>query len=77
MTVKKFKPGDWVKIKGGTDVPKMEIVKYIPKKDPLTGVINNNTFVECVYYKNGERCTRTVHQNRLLRLLETGGIYKP
>lgn len=38
--------------------------------------INNNTFLECVYYKNGELFTRTVHQNRLLKLPESGGIYK-
>ena len=64
MIIRKFKLGDWVKIKGDG------------KKDPLTGTINNNTFVECVYYSNGERYSRTIHQNRLLKLLESGGIYQ-
>ena len=73
MIIRKFKLGDWVKIKGDGNAPKMEIV---PKKDPLTGTINNNTFVECVYYSNGERYSRTIHQNRLLKLLESGGIYQ-
>jgi hypothetical protein len=76
MIIRKFKLGDWVKIKGDGNAPKMEIVKYVPKKDPLTGTINNNTFVECVYYSNGERYSRTIHQNRLLKLLESGGIYQ-
>lgn len=76
MIIKKFKSGDWVKIKGDSNAPKMEVLKYVSKKDSLTGTINNNTFVECVYYRKGERFTRTVRQNRLLRLLESGGIYK-
>jgi tRNA A37 threonylcarbamoyladenosine biosynthesis protein TsaE len=53
MTVKKFKPGDWVKIKGNGDAPKTEVLKYISKKNSLTGAINNSTFVKCVHYKNG------------------------
>ena len=76
MIIRKFKLGDWVKIKGDGNAPKMEIVKYVPKKDPLTGTINNNTFVECVYYSNGERFSRTVHKNRLFKLIESGGIYQ-
>ncbi len=76
MIARKFKPGDWVKIKGKDDPPKMEILKYISKEDLLTGIVNNHSIVECVYYKNGERFTRTIHQNRLLKLLKTGGIYK-
>ncbi|MDC7999724.1 hypothetical protein POV26_01620 [Aequorivita todarodis] len=76
MNTRKFKPGDWVKIKGNDDIPKMEILKYVSKEDPLTGVVNNDSIVECVYYKNGERFTQTIHQNRLVKMLKTGGIYK-
>jgi hypothetical protein len=75
MSSRKFKPGDWVKIKGKDDSPRMEILKYIPNEDPLTGITNNDSVVACVYYKNGERFTRNIHQNRLLKLLRTGGIY--
>jgi len=76
MIGRKFKPGDWVKIKGKDDSPKMEILKYVSKEDPLTGIGNTDTIVECVFYKNGERFTRTIHQNRLIKLLKSGGIYK-
>tara|TARA_R100001460_G_scaffold30100_1_gene59460 strand:- start:203 stop:445 length:243 start_codon:yes stop_codon:yes gene_type:complete len=76
MITRKFKPGDWVKIKGKNDSPKMEILKYISKEDPITGITNNDSVVECVYYKSGERFIRFIHQNRLLKLRETGGIYK-
>jgi len=54
----------------------MEILKYISKEDPITGITNNDSVVECVYYKSGERFIRFIHQNRLLKLRETGGIYK-
>ncbi len=77
MIVKKFKPGDWVKIKGNPNAPKMEVIKYITKKDPLVGTLNSNSYVECVYCQNGERFTKTAHQDRLLRLREVGGFYKP
>ncbi len=76
MIARKFKPGDWVKIKGKDDSPKMEILKYVSKEDPLTGIVSTDTIIECVYYKNGERFSRTIHQDRLLKVLKTGGIYK-
>jgi len=76
MIVKKFKPGDWVKTKGNLDAPKMEVIKYITKKDPLVGTINSNIYLECVYYQNGERFVKTVHQDRLIKLREVGGFYK-
>ncbi len=77
MTAKKFKPGDWVKIKGNPNAEKMEVIKYIVKKDPLIGAVNGNTYVECVYYQNGERFTVTAHQDRLVKLTEVGGFFKP
>ena len=76
MTTRKFKPGDWVKIKGIPNAPKMEVVKYVTQKVPLIGSSDSDRYLECVYYKNGERISRTVHQNRLLKLMETGGIFK-
>jgi hypothetical protein len=45
MSSRKFKPGDWVKIKGKDDSPRMEILKYIPNEDPLTGITNNDSVV--------------------------------
>ncbi len=32
---RKFKAGDWVKAKGASDSPKMEVSKYITKKEPI------------------------------------------
>jgi len=74
---KKFKPGDWVKIKGNPSAPKMEVLRYVTKYDPLIGAANNHTYVECVYYYDGERIIKTVHQGRLLKLRDAGGIYRP
>lgn len=51
MMVRKFKPGDWVKLKGNRNAPKMEVIKYVPKDDPLSGVVNNHTYLECVTTK--------------------------
>ena len=73
---RKFKAGDWVKIKGKSNDPKMEILKYVPKKEPIFGFVDNDTYVECVWYRDGERKSQIFHQNRLLKLQESGGIYK-
>jgi uncharacterized protein YodC (DUF2158 family) len=73
---RKFKPGDWVKLKGKTFSSKMEVLKYIPKKDSLLGLVNNDTYLECVWYENGERKLEVFNQNRLIKLIETGGLYK-
>jgi uncharacterized protein YodC (DUF2158 family) len=73
---RKFKAGDWVKIKGTPNNQKMEVLKYVLMKDPLLGITNNNKYLECVWYKNGERNTKIFHQNKLLKLQETGGLYK-
>lgn len=72
---RKFKTGDWVKIKGKQDSPKMEILKYVAKKEPIFGFVDDDTYVECVWYRNGERKTQIYHQNRLLKLRETGGLF--
>ncbi|SDW89140.1 hypothetical protein [Aequorivita viscosa] len=73
---RKFKPGDWVKLKGKQVCPKMEVLKYIPKKDAILGVVNNETYLQCVWYQNGNRNVETFNQNRLLKLTKTGGLYK-
>ncbi|MEM5567009.1 hypothetical protein WNY78_17950 [Psychroserpens sp. AS72] len=73
---KKFKPGDWVKIKGKISSPKMEVLKYIPRKDSVLGLVNYDTYLECVWYKNGERKKEVFNQNKLIKSIETGGLYK-
>ncbi|MBD0779402.1 hypothetical protein HPE56_16505 [Maribacter sp. ANRC-HE7] len=76
MKVRKFKPGDWVKVKGSPDPTKMEVVKYILNDFPMLDKVNDGNYLECVYYRNGERISKIIHENRLLKHWETGGIYK-
>ncbi|WP_452221916.1 hypothetical protein [Lacinutrix salivirga] len=71
---RKFKPGDWVKLKGTSDKPKMEVLKYVPVKN-IFGLTSNNTHLECVWYKDGKRFCNVFNQNKLIKSLETGGIY--
>ncbi|WP_308993751.1 hypothetical protein QLS71_015040 [Mariniflexile litorale] len=73
---RKFKPGEWVKIKGHTSAPKMEVLKYVSKKDSIFGTIDNDTYLECVWYQNGDRKLEAFHQNKLIKLIETGGLFK-
>lgn len=74
--LRKFKPGDWVRLKGKTISPKMEVLKYIPKKDTIFGSINNDSYLECVWYKKGKRKSGVFHQNKLIKMIETGGLFK-
>lgn len=73
---RKFKSGDWVKIKGKLTAPKMQVIKYVPKKDPLLNAVENDIYLECVWYKNEERHSQVFHQNKLMKTLETGGLFK-
>ncbi|GGX25967.1 hypothetical protein [Aquimarina muelleri] len=73
---RKFKPGDWVKLKGKTSTPKMEVLNYIPKKNLLFGLVDNDTYLKCVWYKNGERKLEVFHQDRLIKMIKTGGLFK-
>lgn len=73
---RKFKSGDWVKLKGKTFAPKMQVLKYIIKKDTIFGLSDNASYLECIWYKNGERISEVFHQNRLIKMIETGGLYK-
>ena len=73
---KKFKPGDWVKVKGKLAAPRMQVIKYVAKKNDLLEVINNDSYLECVWYKKGERKSEVFHQNKLIKLIETGGLFR-
>lgn len=73
---RKFKAGDWVKAKGTSNGPKMEVSKYISKKEPIFGFADRDTYVECIWYRDGERRSRVFHQNRLSKVRDTKGIFK-
>lgn len=73
---RKFKSGEWVKVKGKLNTPKMQVVKYVPKKDSIFGFVHNDTYLECVWYKNGVRNLRVYHQNKLIKIIETGDLLK-
>lgn len=73
---RKFKSGDWVKVKGKLSAPKMQVLKYVPKKVSILGLLDTDTYLECVWYKNGERKCEVFHQNKLIRTTETGGLFR-
>ena len=74
---RKFKSGDWVKVRGKLTAPKMQVLKYVPKKDPILGLVDTNSYLECVWYKSGERKSEVYHQKKLIKTIETGGLFKP
>jgi len=71
---RKFKPGDWVEIRGHLNSPKMEVLKYVSRKNSL-GLKNDDSYLECIWYKNGERNSEIFHQNKLIKFIKTGGLY--
>ncbi|SFW47683.1 hypothetical protein [Cellulophaga fucicola] len=73
---RKFKSGDWVKVRGKLSAPKMQVLKYVSKKDSILGLVDGNSYLECVWYKNGERKSEVYHQNKLIKTIETGGLFK-
>lgn len=73
---RKFKPGDWVKVKGKLSAPKMQVLNYVPKKNSLLGLVDNDNYLECVWYISGERKTAVFHQNKLIKMIEIGGLFK-
>ena len=73
---RKFKSGDWVKVRGKLTAPKMQVLKYVPKKDLILGSVDYDSYLECVWCKNGERICQVFHQNKLIRTIETGGLFK-
>jgi len=73
---RKFKSGEWVTVKGKLTSPKMQVIKYVPKKDSIFGLVDNDTYLECVWYKNGERNSKVFHQNNLIKMIEIGRLFK-
>ncbi|SDB31583.1 Uncharacterized conserved protein YodC, DUF2158 family [Flavobacteriaceae bacterium MAR_2010_188] len=73
---RKFKSGDWVKVRGKLTAPKMQVLKYVPKKDSVLGLVDYDTYLECLWYKNDERHTNVFHQDKLIKTIETGGLFK-
>ena len=73
---RKFKPGEWVRIKGKLNSPKMQVIKYVPKKVPIFGLVISDSYLECVWYINGERKLKVFHQNKLIKMIETDGLLK-
>lgn len=74
---RKFKSGEWVAVKGKLTSPKMQVIKYVTKKDSIFGLVNNDTYLECVWYKNGERKLEVFHQNKLIKIIEASSLLKP
>ncbi|NRD24243.1 hypothetical protein HNV10_13370 [Winogradskyella litoriviva] len=73
---RKFKSGEWVKVKGKLTAPKMQVLKYVPKKDSIFGFVHNDSYLECVWYISGERKTKVFHQNKLIKIIEYKGLLK-
>lgn len=73
---RKFQHGDWVKVKGKLTAPKMQVLKYVPKKDSVLGLVDYETYVECEWYKNDERISEVFHQKKLIKMIDTGGLFK-
>lgn len=73
---RKFKPGDLVKVRGKFIAPEMQVIKYVPKNDSKLNVVDYDTYLECVWYKNLEQNTNVFHQNKLIKTKETGGLLK-
>ncbi|MGJ8550583.1 hypothetical protein [Winogradskyella wichelsiae] len=73
---RKFKSGEWVTVKGKLTSPKMQVIKNVPQKKSIFGLVDNDTYLECVWYKNGERNSKVFHQNNLIKMIETGRLFK-
>ncbi|CAM1334877.1 hypothetical protein [Tenacibaculum aestuariivivum] len=73
---RKFKPGDWVKVKGKLTAPKMQVLKYITKNYVIFGEVISNNCLECVWYQNGKRKLKVFHQNKLIKLKDNGAFFK-
>lgn len=73
--LRKFKLGEWVKLKGSNSSPEMEVIKYVSKKDPVFGSVNDDDYLVCVWYDNGVRKSKICHQNRLIKSIESHGLF--
>ncbi len=76
MDMRKFRPGDWVRLKGKNETPFMQVTRCAasPKKENEDH--GSGKIVECVYYKNGQRTVAYYHQNRLIRSLRGNSKFK-
>lgn len=54
----------------------MQVIQYVPKKDPILGLVDYDSYLECVWYKNGERNAEVFHQNKLIKTIEIGGLFR-
>jgi uncharacterized protein YodC (DUF2158 family) len=70
MSIRKFSAGDIVKLKEKNIGPEMVVHGYHPKKEPIFGFIDKNSYVECFWYKNGTKRTRMFHQDQLKKYHE-------
>lgn len=66
METRKFKPGDWVAVKGELNSPLMQVMNYFGPL-PENNFDKSSNFVRCVYYSNGGRFEKTLHQSRLIK----------
>ncbi len=73
---RKFKPGDWVSIKGEETSPQMKVLKYVSKKLPFSQKSYADTLVECVWYNQAKRHLGVFNQNQLIKILNGGGLFK-
>lgn len=71
---RQFKSGDWVLVKEKLTAPKMEVIRYLPKKDAFFDLVDYDTYLECFWYKNGERKCEVYQQNKLIKAVNLGGL---
>ncbi|HFA48358.1 MAG TPA: hypothetical protein ENJ95_04985 [Bacteroidetes bacterium] len=74
MTIRKFKPGNWVRHKMGG--PVMEVIRYETERKPLVGEVLSEHDVLCVWYEDGERKKGVFDQRTLFKTNKPKGIFK-
>ncbi len=74
MTIRKFRPGNWVQHKMGG--PKMEVIRYETERKPLVGEVLSEHDVLCVWYEDGERKKGVFDQRTLYKTNKSKGIFK-
>ncbi len=67
MEARKFRPGDWVAVKGDWNSPLMQVINYNDATLQNKFDLGRN-FVRCVFYRNGDRLEKTFHQSRLVQV---------
>ena len=51
-------------------------LRYVPKMDSIHGLIDYDSYLEGVWYKNCIRKSEVFHQNKLIKTIEIGGLFK-